>query len=88
MKIEWNHEGFEQILTSEGAGNVCEQEAARIQANANSGLTSETSSGFSMGGKIVNAYGSKRWMYFVSTTDRATMCAEQYDQVLTKAVNK
>jgi len=87
MKIEWIHEGFQEILCSEGVGKVCEEQAKRIQENANSELTSETSLGFSMGGRIVNAYGSKRWMYFVNTTDYATMCAEAIDQALSKAVN-
>ena len=87
MKIEWVHEGFEQILCSDGARQVCEEIATEIQGKANADLTSEDSPGFAMGGKITWAYGSKRWMYFVHTTDRATMLAEQYDQVLSKAVN-
>ena len=78
--------GFEQILCSKGAGQVCEQIAREIQEKANAGLTSEDSSGFSMGGKIDKAYGSNRWIYFVHTTDAATMFAEKYDQTLTKAV--
>jgi len=87
IKIEWNHEGFEQILCSDGAGDICRQQAETIQSKANSGLTSENSEGFKMDGKIVKAYGSKRYMYFVYTTDAATMYAEASDQVLSKAVN-
>ena len=86
IKIEWNHEGFEQILSSSGAGEVCSQSAKEIEARANSNI-SENSEGFKSGGRIVTAYGSKRWMYFVYTTDRESMIAEQYDQALTKAVN-
>ena len=87
IKIEFNSEGFEAILTSDGAGKVCEEQAERIADNANAGLTSENTDGFKTGGKIVKAYGSKRWMYFVYTTDAATMYAEATDQTLSKAVN-
>ena len=87
MKIEFISKGFEDILCSEGAGALCEQQAKEIEERANSGLTAENTEGFKSGGKIVKAYGSKRWMYFVYTTDAPTMYAEQYDQTLTKAVN-
>lgn len=87
IKIEFNHEGFEEILCSAGAGNVCQEQADRIRENANAGLHSEESTGFASGGKIVTAYGSKRWMYFVYTTDAATMYAEANDNVLSKAVS-
>lgn len=83
---EWNSKGFEEILCSSGASNVCEQQARAIQARANSNLNGD-SMGFGVGGKIVEAYKSNRWMYFVYTTDRESMIAEQYDQALTKAVN-
>ena len=87
IKIEFNSKGFEEILCSEGAGNVCEQQAERIQENANAGLDAENSTGYKSGGRIVKAYGSKRWMYFVYTTDAASMYAEANDQTLSKAVN-
>ena len=84
---EWNSKGFEEILCSEGARRVCEAQGLEIQDRANSALTSEDSEGFKTGGKIVEAYGSKRWMQFVYTTDSATMQAEKLDNVLSKAVN-
>jgi len=87
IKIEWNHEGFSEILCSEGAGSICDQKAKEIEDRANSNLNSENSEGFKSGGRIVTAYGSKRWMYFVYTTDKETMIAEQQEQALTKAVN-
>ena len=86
VKIEFNSKGFEQILTSEGAGTVCEQQAEAIKERADAGLSSDNSPGYATGGKIVTAYGSKRWMYFVHTTDAATMYAEAENQVLSKAV--
>lgn len=85
IKIEWVHEGFEEILCSSGAGNICEQQARGIQDRANSNLDTG-SVGFGMGGKITKAYGSNRWMYFVYTTDAATMYAEHDDQALSRAV--
>ena len=84
---EWKSSGFEQILCSDGAKRACEDNATQIKDNADAGLTSNDTPGFATGGKIVTAYGSKRWMYFVHTTDAATMIAEQQDQVLSKAVN-
>ena len=86
VKIEFNSKGFEQILTSEGAGSVCKQQAEAIKNRADAGLTADDTPGYATGGKIVKAYGSKRWMYFVHTTDAATMFAEAEDQVLSKAV--
>ena len=86
VKIEFNSKGFEQILTSEGAGAVCEQQAEAIKERADAGLSSDNSPGYATGGKIVTAYGSRRWMYFVHTTDAATMYAEAENQVLSKAV--
>lgn len=86
IQIEWNHEGFEEILTSDGARQVCEEKAQQIQAEANAGLKADDTPGFAVGGKVVKAYGSQRWMSFVHTTDAATMFAERDDQLLTKAV--
>lgn len=86
VKIEFNSKGFERILTSEGARAVCEQQAEAIKERADAGLASDNSPGYATGGKIVTAYRSKRWMYFVHTTDAATMYAEAENQVLSKAV--
>lgn len=87
VKIEFISKGFEEILCSSGAGNACKQQAERIKENANAKLNSGNTKGFKSGGRIVKAYGSKRWMYFVHTTDAATMIAEQNENTLSKAVN-
>ena len=87
INIEWNHDGFQEILCSDGAGMVCQQEAQAIEDRANGNLSSDKTEGYKSGGKIVTAYGSKRWMYFVYTTDAETMYAEQDNQALSKAVN-
>ena len=84
---KWNHEGFAEILCSPGAQSICDQIGQRIKEQADAGLNSDDTPGFETGGKIVKAYGSDRWMQFVHTTDAATMLAEKYDQVLSKAVN-
>ena len=87
IDIEWNHDGFEEILCSSGSKNVCEQKANEIQSRANAGLRADDTPGFKADGKIVTAYGSKRWMYFVYTTDAATVYAEAEENVLSKAVH-
>lgn len=84
--IKWNSAGFRAILCSEGARQVCEQAGAEIQARANAGITSSNSVGFKMHSEYVNAYGSRRNMTFVYTTDHASMVAEAEDKVLSKAV--
>lgn len=86
VKIKFISKGFEEILCSPGAGDICDSLAERIKDNANAGLKSENTEGFKSGGRIVKAYGSRRWMYFVHTTDAATMLAEQNDNTLIKAV--
>ena len=83
---EWISEGFEEILCSSGAKQVCEQQAKAIQSRANSMLKADDTPGFKVDGKIVEVYKSNRWMYFVYTTDAATMIAEAEDNVLSKAV--
>ena len=86
VKIKFISKGFEEILCSPGAGNLCAQIAEKIQQNANAGLDAKESPGFKSGGRIGEAYKSKRWVYFVYTTDLATMKAEAEDQTLSKAV--
>lgn len=86
IKIEFISKGFEEILCSSGAGQLCEEQAERIKENANAELTAEDTAGYKSGGKIVKAYGSNRWMYFIYTTDAATIYAEQHDNTLSKAV--
>lgn len=84
---EWNHKGFEEILCSSGAASICREQADRIRENANAELISRNTEGYASDGKIVKAYGSNRWMFFVHTTDSATMYAEAEDNALSKAVN-
>lgn len=87
IKIEFISKGFEQILCSDGARQSCETQGKEIKARADAALSSEDTDGFKTDGKVVTAYGSKRWMQFVYTTDAPTMLAEKYDNVLSKAVN-
>lgn len=86
IKIEWNSKGFEEIVCSSGSGDLCRSHALRIQDAANAELTSDHTQGFMARGKIVYAYGAKRWMWFIHTTDAATMHAEALSQILSKAV--
>lgn len=84
--VEWNHDGFEQILCSSGAQKTCEQIGEQIKARANAELRADDTPGFVTRGEIVKAYGSNRWMQFVHTTDAATMFAERDEQILSRAV--
>ena len=81
MSIKWNHEGFEGILTCEGASAVCEQEAQRIMASAAS-----AGGEYSLHSEIVTMFGSKRVEWFVKAEDREAnrQCAE--NKVLERAI--
>lgn len=83
---EWLHDGFRNILTSEGVKQVVEQAANDIQAKANANLT-EPSTGYKVE-SIIGRYGGGRWISFVSATDFASAKAEWEDKVLSRAVSK
>jgi hypothetical protein len=86
MKIKFIPEGFERILCSEGAKQVCETAGAAIQSRANSNLNDPKSAGYKMSSQNVKAYGSMRNMTFVYTTDRASIVGEAENKALSKAV--
>lgn len=88
IHIKFNSKGFEQILCSNGAREVCEKAGAEIQNRANSNLGEYSdSAGFAMSSRNVKAYGSQRNMTFVYTTDGQSMRAEAENKALSKAVN-
>lgn len=86
IEIKYNPDGFEEILSSAGAQAVCEEAGSNIQSRANAYLNDSESTGFKMSSRIVTAYGSKRNMTFVYTTDRASIIAETENKALSKAV--
>lgn len=86
-RIKFISSGFEKILCSEGAKKVCEDVGADIQSRANGSLGEYSdSAGFAMSSRIVKAYGSRRNMTFVYTTDGGSMRAEAENKALSKAV--
>lgn len=86
IQIKFNPDGFEEILSSDGARAVCEDAGSIIQSRANADLNDSNSTGYKMSSRLVTAYGSKRNMTFVYTTDRASIIAETENKALSKAV--
>lgn len=82
VRIEFNSEGFRQILTSEGCHELVQgiTESIADRANANAGLESFRAS-TQLGG-----YGGGRWIGFATATDKAAMVAEAEDKALTRAI--
>lgn len=88
VKIEFNPEGFETILTSAGVQDVIREQTQMIadRANANN---SRGGAGFKSDVAIKpvgKAFRSNRAIGFVYTTDHESMVAEAEDKALTRAV--
>jgi hypothetical protein len=81
VSIKWNHDGFEGILTCEGASSICQQEAARIMASAAS-----AGGAYSMHQEYVVRFSNKRVAWYVKADDDEAVrkCAE--DKVLERAI--
>ena len=85
VRIEFNSEGFRQILLSQGCHDLVQQTADEISEKAN-GNNTRGGSGFESGTRLGKAYGSQRAIGFVYTTDRKSRIAESEDKALSKAV--
>ena len=83
-RIEFNPEGFRQILLSEGCKELIQTTTEDIcqKANANNTRGGE---GFESN-VIVGGYGGGRWIGFVSTTDENSKIAEAEDLALSRAI--
>lgn len=84
-KIEFNSQGFKDILFSPGTKELVQGVANQIQAEANAGIQ-EDSEGFSSN-VVAGGYGGGRYVGFVTSTDKASAQAESEDKVLSKAVH-
>ena len=84
-KIEFNSQGFKDILFSPGTKELVQGVANKIQAEANAGIQ-EDSEGFSSN-VVAGGYGGGRYVGFVTSTDKASAQAESEDKVLSKAVH-
>lgn len=85
IKLEWVHEGFEQILCAPGTMSQVQAVTNRIKDRANT-ANNRGGSGFESGTRIAKAFGSRRAAGFVYTTDRNSRIAEAEDKALSKAV--
>ena len=84
--IEWNHEGFEEILCCEGTMNLVQQQTERICDNANAN-NNHGGKGFDSATRMGRAYGSRRALGFVYSTDDKSAIAESEDKALSRAVS-
>lgn len=86
MRIEFNSEGFKQILESGETKSMIEGHVNAIKARADANLNGAESQGFNAK-TVLGSYGEGRWIGFVGTSDLATMIAESENKALTKAVH-
>ncbi len=85
MKITWRHEGFEEILCSAGADEVCREQAVRIQSAANA-ANRFGGNGFEIHGEIAHRFRSNRAEWFVKASDDEARKACSEDHVLQGAI--
>ena len=90
VDIEFNSDGFKQILLSDGVKNIVESETERIKAEANAGITTN-SKGYSasvwQGHAQWGGYDRSRWLGHVIARDAAASAEETENQTLSKAVH-
>lgn len=84
IRIEFNSDGFREVLESQGVHDLVQEVTQDIcdKANANNTRGGE---GFAMN-VMRGGYGGGRWIGFVKTTDKNSMIAESEDKALTGAV--
>jgi len=90
IRLEFNSDGFREILTGAGVQSVVSEATQKIQAQANAnaaGELDENSEGFSAR-TWLGGFGGGRWVGSVSTTDHSTMVAEAENKALSRAVSK
>lgn len=80
VRIEFNSEGFRQILNLPATEALVLGEAQRIASSASAGLTN--SEGF----KASSRKAGTRYIAFAGTTDEASCKAESEDKSLSRAV--
>lgn len=85
VQIEFIGEGFGEILRSEGTRELVQQVTEDIgnKANARNSFGGE---GFRTSVEQSGRYKNKRWVGFVSTTDKKSIQAETEDGALSGAI--
>lgn len=86
IRLEFNSDGFKELLCSPEIQSVVEETSTMIQtrATANANL-SENSTGYYM--RTVQGATAGRWLGFVGATDHESLIGESEYKALTKAVN-
>lgn len=84
MRLQFNSNGFRQILLSEGTRNVVEQTTAEICEKAN-GNNTRGGEGFRATVQV-GGYGGGRYMGFVTAIDEKASAAQSEDNALTRAL--
>lgn len=85
VRIEFIGEGFGEILRSAGTQELITSVTEEIGSKANSN-NSRGGKGFSTSVEQSGRYKNRRWVGFVSTTDKQSKIAETEDGALTRAV--
>lgn len=80
-RIEWNNQGFRDLLQSSEVEQLVRGKAETIADRANAGL-SEESEGF----RAHSIKARSRYIAFAGTTDEASVRAESENKVLSRAV--
>ena len=91
VTIEFNSEGFREILMSGGVQSVVSDATQQIAARANANLTDDKSTGYEgdvLESPRMSSYGNGgRWVGFVRATDYRAMRDEAENKSLSRAVS-
>lgn len=85
VRIEFVGEGFGEILRSDGTRDLVQSVTDEIGANANAN-NSRGGEGFRTSVEQSGRFKNRRWIGFVSTTDKNSVIAETEDGALSRAV--
>lgn len=86
VKIEFDSDGFKQILNSEGTRALLEGKAEEICARANANVSNIDTAGYKVTTLHATKYKDGRWLSHVQAADYAAAVAEAENKSLTKAV--
>lgn len=84
IRLQFNSEGFKQILLSEGCHTLVKATTSDICAKANANNT-RGGDGFRATTQV-GGYGGGRWIGFVTATDAKASAAQSEDNALTRAL--
>lgn len=85
VRIEFIGEGFGEILRSEGTKELVQTITEEIGSKANAN-NSRGGEGYRTSVEQSGRYKNRRWVGFVSSTDKQSVIAETEDGALTRAV--